>query len=177
MHPRRPDAARNLRATLAGIALLGVLAVLPACATAPPGAGPAAAEPRSSPPDPSLADFADGDRSAVEAMLRDVPGRFRSPYNLLPGARSVTTLVTCRVESVQDRVVGLRCMSGVPALDLAIDEPTTFHVAVDWAQAEFGVVAPTVAVGEVRTCVVHGSGFGGGLWKRFMVFPGPARGT
>lgn len=122
---------------------------------------------------PSLADFASGDRDAVAAMLRDVTGKFRSPFTLVPGSRAVAILLVCRVQFVSADVVGVKCLSAGPELDLAIDDCAEFYYQPDWAQREFGVLAGDLAVGEMRTCVVYGSGFGGKLWKRFLIFPGP----
>lgn len=164
----------NAKAPRPLLCLLLVLAGLPACATAHPDAAPAAV-PKPLPHEPSLADFAEADRAAVAGMLRDVAGKFRSPYDILPGARAVTILLTCRVESVHPGVVGVTCLSAGPQLDLSVDERIDLYHQPGWAQQEFGVSAGAVAVGEVRTCVVHGSGFGGELWKRFLVFPGPVR--
>ncbi|MCA8963358.1 MAG: hypothetical protein H6838_20245 [Planctomycetes bacterium] len=124
--------------------------------------------------EPSPADFAAGDHAAVAAMLRDVPAKFRSPYNIIPTSRAVTILIVCRVESVYDGAVGVQCLSRGPELDLAIDDRLTLYYQPRWAEEEFGVASEALAVGEVRTCVVHGSGFGGELWKRFLIFPGPA---
>ena len=151
--------------TLSQLACLGVLATAMSCSTA---AAPAGHE-------PSLADFAHGDREAVAAMLREVAGRFRSPYNVLPGSRAVTVLVACRVRFVRAGVVGVQCLSDAPDLGLAVDDSVELYHQPEWAQREFGVTAGPLSVGELRTCVVHGSGFGGSLWKRFLVFPGPAR--
>jgi hypothetical protein len=123
---------------------------------------------------PSLADFASRDRDAVATMLRDVAGRFSSPFTLLPGSRAVTILLVCQVQSVVAGAVVVKCLSAGAELDLAIDDCVEFYYQPDWAQREFGVVATGLAIGEVRTCVVYGSGFGGKLWKRFLIFPGPA---
>lgn len=159
--------------------LMVVLAGLPSCAAAQPDDAPAVV-PAPQPHEPSLADFAEGDRDAVAAMLREAPKRFRSPYALLPGARAVTILLTCRVESVHPGdsfhagVVGVTCLSAGPQLDLASDERIQLYEVRSWAQQEFGRSSGPLAVGEVRTFVVHGSGFGGELWKRFLVFAGPA---
>lgn len=122
---------------------------------------------------PSLDDFLDGDREAVAAMLRDVVRKFRSPFTPVPSSRAVTILLECRVQFVRDGVVEMKCLSGGPELDLGIDDCAQFYYQPEWAQKEFGVSAGVVAVGEVRTCVVYGSGFGGKLWKRFLIFPGP----
>lgn len=170
----------NKRVPGARIGLMFVLAGLPSCAAAQPEAEPTAV-PAPLPHEPAVADFAEGDRDAVAAMLREVPTRFRSPYALLPGARAVTILLTCRVESVHPGdsfhagVVGVTCLSAGTQLGLAVDERTQLYETSSWAQKEFGVSAGALTVGEVRTLVVHGSGFGGELWKRFLVFAGPAR--
>jgi hypothetical protein len=123
---------------------------------------------------PALSDFASGDRETVSAMLRDVTGKFRSPFTLAPSSRAVTILLACRVQFIRAGVVGVKCLSAGPELDLAIEDCAEFYYQPDWAQKEFGVSAVALAVGDKRTCVVYGSGFGGNLWKRFLIFPGPA---
>lgn len=168
------------RVPWAALGLLFLLAGLPACATAHPTEAPASV-PEPLPHEPSLADFAEGDRDAVAAMLSEVPTRFRSPYSVLPGSRAVTILLTCCVESVHPGdsvhvgVLGVTCLWAGPQLGLGVDERIQFYDYRSWAQQEFGVSAGALAVGEVRTFVVHGSGFGGKLWKRFLIFAGPAR--
>lgn len=127
--------------------LLGLLAGHGACAAPQLGSCTASGDPAELQHGPSLADFAEGDRTAVAAMLREVPSKFRQPSNVLPGARGVTILVTCLVEPISSGVVDVRCPSAAPRLDLAVDERNAFHLAVVWAQREFGVAAATRRAG------------------------------
>ena len=149
---------------------LGLLAGVSACSTATDRPAYQAAS-----HEPSLDDFAADDRDAVAAMLRDTAEKFWSPFWALPGSREVTILLVCRVQFVRAGVVGVECLSRAPELGLATGDHTEFYYDPDWAEKEFGVSAGALAAGDVRTCVVHGSGFGGNLWKRFLIFPGPAR--
>lgn len=172
-------AARLRRRTATrGRARLGCLAVLAfvAACVAPVAQsvdGAANNDRAAVPHEPSLADFAAGDRDTIAAMLQDVVGEFRSPYRVFPGSREAAILLRCRVQSVHDGVVGLRCLSAGPELDLALDECIDFYYQPEGTRREFGLAAGALAVGEVRTCVIYGSGFGGKLWKRFLIFPGP----
>lgn len=123
----------------------------------------------------SYQDFASGDRAVIASMLREVPVRFRSPYNLVPGSRAVSVMLVCQVQWMRAGVVGLRAMSAGREIGLAPGECADFYYDPGWVREQFGVEAEAMAVGEVRTCVVHGSGFGGELWRRFLILPGPAR--
>ena len=154
---------------------LCVLAGVTACSTATNRPSPAVLR------NPSLEDFAGGDRDAVAAMLRDVAGKFRWPYAWIPTSRAATILLVCRVRAVHagtdgsTGVVEVECLSAGSEIDLAIGDSTQFYYSPDFARREFAVSAGALAVGETRTCIVYGSGFGGELWKRFLIFPGPAR--
>ena len=165
------------------LACLGVLASAAACSTTAdhPGDEPAARNGVTLSHQPSLADFVDGDRDTVAAMLHDVESKYFWPYEVLPNSREATILLVCRVQAYSPGVAGfagvakVQCLSGGSELDLAIDAYAELYYQPNWAQREFGVKAEALAVGDVRTCVVYGSGFGGKLWKRFLIFPGPAR--
>lgn len=154
---------------------LGALAVVAACSATgvAPAAHAASSDRTKVAPEPSLADFAAGDRDTIAGMLQDVVGKFRSPYRVFPGAREAAILLRCRVQSVHNGVVGLQCLSAGPELDLVLDDCIDFYYQPDGTRREFGLAAGPLAIGEVRTCVVYGSGFGGKLWKRFLIFPGP----
>lgn len=125
---------------------------------------------------PSLDDFVAGDRDAVAAMLLDTAEKFWSPFWALPGSREVTCLIVCRIETVcRFGSIRVKCLSAAPLIDLEADSSLVFtNYLPDWAHREFGVSPPELAVDEVRTCVVHGTGLGGGLWKYFLLFAGPS---
>ncbi|MBK8100930.1 MAG: hypothetical protein IPK26_27925 [Planctomycetes bacterium] len=162
---------------LSSLAVAAGFAACSICSMAPaqPGDGSKRAEREGTPHQPSLADFLEGDREVVAAMLRAAPEKFPAPDFLIPRSRAVTSLLTGRVQYARDGFVCLECLSAAPELDIATGDSCALYGCSEWTRKEFGVAARSVAVGEVRTFAVHGSGFGDGLWKRLLLFAGPAR--